>query len=275
MFFLMPDILNQNGDVEMKNKVIIQKVKVFTLSLLLTVGVASVTGYAAEPISLPQEKVITSENSQVLRQFSSRLQNIDRQLASIDALVTRIESAKLVAEKEKYAEELDTALSVYAKSMKESYETAVQQAGLAANSQSKQGSLALLKPFEDLASRHESTLKRLDGRAQNIMSQKSSSIFEPAENWNVASGLIMIEKISDFFVPSANAAIALKVYSACHQNPPDNNACALAIVNGTKETAAAYNAFIECWNRYESVRPKWLRALKRLGCTALYIAKLA
>ena len=101
-------------------------------------------------------------------QFSTSLQARERELASIEQLFTRIEAAKLPAEKEKLFNELSQPLDAYAKGMMESINTALKQAELAAKTQGKEGSTGLVKPFEDLAVKHEQRMKLLDARAEKI-----------------------------------------------------------------------------------------------------------
>ena len=101
-------------------------------------------------------------------QFSTSLQARETELASIEQLFTRIEAAKLPAEKEKLFDELSQPLDAYAKGMMESVDTALKQAELAAKSQGKQGSTGLVKPLEDLAVKHEIRTKTLDERSQKI-----------------------------------------------------------------------------------------------------------
>ena len=101
-------------------------------------------------------------------QFSTSLQARERELASIERLFTRIEAAKLPAEKEKLFNELSQPLDAYAKGMLENLNTALKQAELAAKTQGKEGSTGLVKPFEDLAVKHEQRMKLLDARAEKI-----------------------------------------------------------------------------------------------------------
>ena len=101
-------------------------------------------------------------------QFSTSLQARERELASIEQLFTRIEAAKLPGEKERLFNELSQPLDAYAKGMMESSNTTLKQAELAAKTQGKEGSTGLLKPFEDLAVKHELKMKTLDERAQKI-----------------------------------------------------------------------------------------------------------
>ncbi|HYR21520.1 MAG TPA: hypothetical protein VEP30_01170 [Chthoniobacterales bacterium] len=230
-----------------------------TLSLCFGVIFTHATGYAAEAKVSPA-------------QFRSRLQGHDRQLTSIEASFTQIEAARATADKDKYADALNDTMAAYAKGMMESFDTATKQAELANKSQGKEGSIALLKQFEDLAAKHERTLKQLDARAQKMKAPPEASAYEPAEGDN---GWSLLEKIGDFFISPAQAAIAVSTYNQCHQSPPNQAACAQAIVNAVTQGNAARNVFNTCWNNQESVRPKWWRAVKRAACTAVLVARLA
>jgi hypothetical protein len=240
----------------------------YGLPLLLAIGIL----LAGEPVFAQERRAAGEIVSPA--QFGTRLQGNDRQLVSIEQLFTRMEAAKVTADKEKYSDDLSDALAAYAKAIMESFDTANKQAELAAKSEGKGGSTALLKPFEDLAVKHENRLKQLDERAQKIMgSPKSSSISEPAEGGRVAGGWPMLEKISDFFISPARAAIALSVYTACHQNNPP--LCTQYTAWGITQTQAAWVIFNACWNNLEGTRPKWWRAILRASCTTGLVVRLA
>lgn len=208
-------------------------------------------------------------------QFSIKLKDHDRQLALIEELVTRIEGAKMNEDKEKHANDLNDALAVYAKGMLESFDTAIKQTELSSNTKGKQGSVALLKSFEDLAVKHENKLKQIDARAQKIISLKSSSITGQAGSANVVYAEPIIDNIINFFFPNAQAAIALSIKSACSANPPNQTACNQAIITGATNANQARYEFNRCWAAQENVRPKAWRAVKRIDCTLALIAKLA
>jgi hypothetical protein len=200
----------------------------------------------------------------------SALQGNDRQLTSIEALFTQIESAKTDADRDKHADDLEARLAAYAKAMVGSFDAAIKQAELAAKSAGKEGSTEPLKAFEDQAVKHENALKQLDNRGQKLL-PKSGSISEPAKGGKLALG----GTIGDFFISPAEAAIALSVYNPCHLHPPTQPACNTAIANGITQAAAAHTAFNNCWNGLEGVRPKWWRAIRRVGCVVVLTARLA
>lgn len=102
-------------------------------------------------------------------QFNANLQGHDRQLSSIEAFFGQLESTKSLGDR--YSDDASSLMTVYAKAMMESYDTAIRQTELAAKSQGKEGSTALLNSFEDLAVRHENRLKLLDNKTQRILSQ--------------------------------------------------------------------------------------------------------
>ncbi|MBI2174675.1 MAG: hypothetical protein HYU33_05725 [Candidatus Omnitrophica bacterium] len=268
-------------------------------------------------------------------QVGTRLQDNDRQLASIEQLFTRIEAAKLITDN--YADELSVPLAAYAKAMMESFDTAIKQAELAAKSQGKEGSTALLKPFEDLAVKHENRMKQLDMRAQKIVLQikegavqidksllqqltpqergeflqtlhprgvkemeqrhpelfkeppkpkgqpsgrKSSSTAEPAEGGKVARGWPMLEKISDFFISPAQAAIAIPVTAACTGPAVVFDLCGQATLIASNQISQAQTTFTACWNAAHGGGNKhwkhfhW-KATMQTACTAVLVARLA
>lgn len=225
-------------------------------------------------------------------QFKDALQARDRQLTSIEQLFTRIEAAKLPAEKEKLSDELSQPLAAYAKGMIEDFDTAMKQAQLAAKSQGRQGSIGLLKPFEDQAVKHEQRMKNLDARAQKIggdiekgegagETKKSSSIVEPAK---VAHGWPMLARISDFLISPAHAALAIPVVAACGSLVAGNEAawlpCVKSFVIAIPAGVAAVNQFDACWgaaHRHKLRRDGHIHfpALMHTACTATLVAKLA
>lgn len=306
----------------MNSKSINRNVWALTLSLCLGVIFTHATGYAAQERGTAGGIVSPA-------QVGTRLQDNDRQLASIEQLFTRIEAAKLITDN--YADELSVPLAAYAKAMMESFDTAIKQAELAARSQGKEGSTALLKPFEDLAVKHENRMKQLDGRAQKIVLQikegavqfdksllqqltpqergeflqtlhprgvkemeqrhpelfkgpptrpKSSSTAEPAEGGKVARGWPMLEKISDFFISPAQAAIAAGVAAACTGPAVVFDLCGQATLIASNQTSQAQTTFTACWNAAHGGGNKHWKHLHWKGtmqtaCTAVLVAKLA
>lgn len=239
------------------------------------------------PSSTSQAGIIVSP-----AQFKDVLQARERQLTSIEQLFTRIEVSRLPAEKEKHADELDNILAAYAKGMIEDFDTAMKQAELAAKSQGKQGSIGLVKPFEDQAVKHEQSMKNLDARAQKLgrdiekgETKKSSSIAEPTEAAKVARGWPMLEKISNFLISPAHAAIAIPVVAACSKTniqlsntpptPAQYAACDQASQIASSLRVQAQTAFNTCWNKHEGTRPKLWRSTLRTGCVTALVAKLA
>ena len=223
-------------------------------------------------------------------QFSSSLQARERELASIEQLFTRIEAAKLPAEKEKLSEGLSAPLDAYAKGMIESINTALKQAELAAKSQGKEGSTGLLKPFEDLAVKHEQRMKQLDVRAKKIGSEiekeKSSSIADPKDGAKVARGWPLMEKVSDFLIPPAHAALAIPTVGVCGPLTVASVGTAfvacLAIIGTTIPLiATAVNQFSTCWSQAHNHRVRkgdghYHNAdLMRVTCATILIVKLA
>lgn len=198
-------------------------------------------------------------------QIGSDLRANDRQLMSIEGLVRQIEAAKTSAAKDRLADTLETSVAAYARAMVASFNAAIKQA--------EQGNVESLKSFEEHATNHENRLKQLDERGQK-MAPRSGLIQEPAKAGKAALGWLL-ETIGDFLISPAQAAIALSVYNACHQNPPNQAACASAVAGGPGQVSAAYATFNNCWNSLDGVRPKWWRAIRRAGCAAALTARLA
>ena len=229
-------------------------------------------------------------------QFSTSLQARERELASIEQLFTRIEAAKLPAEKEKLFNEISQPLDAYAKGMIENINTALKQAELGAKSQNKEGSTGLIKPFEDLAVKHEQRMKKLDERAQKIdrdiekgerePPKQTSSITEPTDGVKVARGWPMLEKISDFLIPPAHAALAIPAVGVCGPLTVASAGTAfvacLAIIGTTIPLVAlAASQFTVCWNAAHNHKykngDKHYHGMNgmRTACTLILIAKLA
>ena len=229
-------------------------------------------------------------------QFSTSLQARERELASIEQLITRIEAARLPSEKEKLSEGLSAPLDAYAKGMIENINTALKQAELGAKSQNKEGSTGLLKPFEDLAVKHEQRMKKLDERAQKIdrdiekgegePPKKTSSIAEPAEGTKVARGWPMLEKVSDFLISPAHAALAIPAVAACGPLTVASAGtafilCLTAVGTTIPLVGLAVSKFSTCWSAAHNHRIKngdkhyHNMDLMRTSCIAILIATLA
>jgi hypothetical protein len=205
------------------------------------------------------------------------LQANDSQLKSIEELFAQIGTAKTDGDKDKFADKLESQLSTYTKGMVASFGTALKQAELAAKSKGKEGNVEELKAFEDLAVRHENKLKQLEEQGKKM---KSGSILEPAEVGKVALDWRLLDKIGDFFISPAEAAIALAVYNVCHglnssSTPAQWAACNQAIAAAGPQRSAAQAAYNACWNGYEDRRPKWWRAILRASCVVVLVARLA
>lgn len=246
---------------------------VWTLTLSLCLGLifTQPTGYAAAEERSSTGAVVSAPA------FMARLQSNDKQLTSIETLMARMDAAKSSADKDKYADNLNDTLAAYSKAMLESFDTATKQAELANNSQGREGNIALLRQFEGLAVRHERKLKQVDARAQRMMkaSPGTTSTSDPDEGDEVAGVWSILNKIGDFFVTPAQAAIALSGYNACSQKPPNQVACAAAIAKGIIDGNTARVQFNTCWNNQANVKPAWWRALKRTACTVALVARLA
>lgn len=217
-------------------------------------------------------------------QFGTRLQAIDKQLTSIEQLFGRIEAAKLAADKDRHAEELNNSLDAYTKAMLESFDTALGQADTAAKKQGREGSMALLKPFEAHAEKHANRLKKLEDQAQKMASQKSSSISEPAAGGNLARAWPLLEKVSDFFISPTQAAIALTTVAPCSNLNPKSTppptaaqyaACAKAILAAHNQRITAQNTYNACVVKANQALTKTGRAARRTLCAIALGVRLA
>jgi hypothetical protein len=204
---------------------------------------------------------------------NAELQNNEKQLVSIEALFGQLEAAKTDDERDKYSDNLDSSLAAYAKAMVASFYAGVDQAKLAAKTGNKEGDLAAVKSFEDLAHGHADRLDSLDSQAQKLL-PKAGSITEPASG-NKVFGWAMLEDLRDFFVSPADAAIAIPVIAACQGSTVNPVACAAAISTSVTQAAAAQATYNNCWNAQANVKPKWWRAVKRAVCVAALVARLA
>lgn len=201
----------------------------------------------------------------------------DSQLTSIETLFDQIDTAKADGDKDKLAGNLERRLSDYGRAMTAAFNAAVRQAELAAKSKGKQGSVEALKTFEDVAAKHEQRLKQLDERAKKM---RSGSILDLFNGSRLALGWRMLDTLGSFIVTPAEAAIAAVPYSICaglnsNSTAAQWAACNSAIATAIVQRQTAQANFNTCWNNLEGVRPKWWRAVRRAGCTALYIARLA
>jgi len=196
----------------------------------------------------------------------------DKQLSSIETVFSQIEAAKTTDERDKLSDNFENQLSSYAKGMLSSYDAAVMEATLSAKSQGKEGGIERLKAFEDLAVRHEVRLKALEERGKKLL-PRGGSLMVP--HGKVQYGWLLLDKIGDFFVSPAEAAIALSIWNPCHTHPAAQPACNNAIASGVTQTAAAQSTFNSCWGSKEGVRPKWWRAILRAGCVTALGVRLA
>lgn len=267
------------------------------VALFSLIAFGAGTSFAQTERAAPERPSPSSQSGITVpsAQFTTALQASDRQLASIEQLFTRIEAAKLPAEKEKLFNEISQPLDAYAKGMIENINTALKQAELGAKSQNKEGSTGLLKPFEDLAVKHEQRMKKLDERAQKIdrdiekgegETKKSNFIPEPAEGAKVARGWPMLEKVSDFLISPAHAALAIPAVAVCGPLTVASagsafSAC-LAIVGTTiPAVALAVSQFSSCYGLAHNHRRTQGHGhyhnlgIMRFTCAVTLIAKLA
>lgn len=207
--------------------------------------------------------------------FVSALRRADTQLASIESGFNQLQRAP-AARGDALADAFDAQQRGYAENMIAQYSEALNQTRRFNQTNGRDGTIAGLKLFEDLAVRHEAKLKVLADRARAAGSASggASRAIPPAVADVRQSGGVL-DSIAGFFIPQANAAIALRVYTICNQQPRNQAACAAAIAQGVIDGNAARATFNRCWASHEGVRPKKLRAFYRSLCTAALVVRLA
>jgi hypothetical protein len=137
--------------------------------------------------------------------------------------------------------------------------------------------LAQLNQFELLAQSHERRTQVLSQRADAMAAGRPLTFQLPVASPLQASTAILAAA-HDYVFPPAQAMIALTVYNACKKDSSGNvnqKACAAAVAQGLVDSNAARVTFNSCWASLESVRPKWWRSVRRAGCTAALVARLA
>ena len=100
------------------------------------------------------------------------------------------------------------------------------------------------KAAKDLEQKHPDLFKGT--------SSKSSSVLEPSVSDRVALNWPTLEKISDFLIRPAHAAIALKVYLACKSNSDGTPLTAAQWSNCAAVTQAAITEKNQAWATYQT-----------------------
>lgn len=235
----------------------------FSYRTVAIMGVAVVTTGAAAALLEPAGQSDAA--------FTSSLRASETQLATIDRTFQQVERATATgAATDAAAGQLEMQQADYVKGMNARYSEALGQVQLIVTSKGKAGSVAGLKAFEDLAQVHEARLKILAGRARAFAPQGTQRIAPPAY---VAQREAAWSPI-DLIIPRARAAIALTVYNACKQ-PRNDAACVAAIAKAKTDVQTANQNFNSCWASYENTRPKKVRAILRIVCTATLVGRLA
>lgn len=237
---------------------------------LLSAAALSAVAIGAVTSAVAQDKM------SVTAQFSGKLRGVDAQLGVIERTFQSIESQTSTTERDAQTLGFEREQVSYAVNMLSQYDYALAQADLAMKSNGRTGTVELLNAFETVAKRHEGRLGVLYQRAEKLaarggtaaISWRHAPVAAAPSNWLVAY-------IGDLLVPSAHAAIALQVYSACNQNPKNNVACVQAIAKGVVDGKNAKTTFDACWAKYANTLPKIVRNAKRLGCTLALTARLA
>lgn len=206
--------------------------------------------------------------------FTAQLRVSDGQLGTVERSFSQIEAARTPAAKDALAAPFEAQQDAYAKSMLSQYSTALAQADLSMKSKGTKGSVQLVSSFERQAQSHERRLNALFARGQNLKPAGAAS-WTPIALPRAEEQETAFSMIGSFFIPQAKAAIALRVYNACHGNPVNQAACAQAIVAGVVDGNTARATYNACWSSKEGVRPKWWRAVLRAGCVTALVARLA
>jgi hypothetical protein len=227
-----------------------------SLAVLFSVGSAFAADEAAR---------VNMNTTALIQQSNAKLQANDRKLSEIEGIIARAESAR-GKDKDQLSDSLSTSLSVYAKGMMDSFDTAINQAQMAAKSEGKRGTLELIEPFEALASKHEQQMNQASERGLHVWPDGRVSFLK----MNNDSHWVMLDSISDFFISPAQAAIAVPVVTAC-KSPTNWSICTPALATAAQQALVAKSEFKTCWDAAK----KPGQGIKRALCTAKLVARLA
>jgi hypothetical protein len=197
-------------------------------------------------------------------------QSLDAKLTAIQQAFSALVRGKGDTDRDSIADGLEKQLSEYKGAMSVAYEQASKRAELAARTPADRRGFEMIATFERLAVRHEDALRVLNDQG-SLIGRKLGYLEWPAARRLVPASYGVL----DVIFPPANAAIAAGVSAICGATNVTVAACAAAVAAGVVATGNASATFNSCWASYEGTRPKWLRALRRAGCTAVYVAKLA
>jgi hypothetical protein len=168
--------------------------------------------------------------------WPAELAKVDAQLTSIEAGVERMRAAKTDAARDAIAEGVEAEQRRYAAALYAQYSAALRTTAGFARSKGQTGSLAPLRVFEDLAQAHEKRLKAVETKAKALRGGAVGFVPLPIDRPQPG----VMSRVASFFIPSANAAIALSVYNVCNRKPFDAVACAAATAQGVSQGNAAY-----------------------------------
>lgn len=203
--------------------------------------------------------------------WPAELAKVDAQLTSIEAGVERMRAAKTDAARDAIAAGVEAEQKRYAVALYGQYSAALRTTSRFASTKGKVGSLEPLRVFEDLAQAHEIRLKAIETNARALRGGAVGFVPTPIDR----SQPDVMSRVAGFFIPSANAAIALSVYNVCNRKPFNAVACAAATAQGVSQGNAAYATYNSCWAKQEGVRPKWWRATLRAACATALGVRLA
>lgn len=233
---------------------------------------------AVSALPLAYSAVAVTPAQQVAHQSALRVN--EQSLVLLERTQARIEATKTDAARDALAPAYEEQQLRYVNAMQRQHDTAIKAVSNSAGGPRwvrYEQALADLNQFEQLAQRHERRTMVLSKRAEAMATSRPTSFNIPVAAPLHASGSILAAA-HDYIFPPAHAMIALTVYNACKKDSNgtvNQKACAAAAAKGLADSNAARNTFNSCWSSLEGVRPKWWRSVRRAGCTAALVARLA
>lgn len=226
---------------------------------------------AAGAAAFGSTMVVAQSDGPATNMRASRLRILDRSVSAIEQTFSELTKATAAPEGNAMSARFEAQQIEYAGAMLSEYNAALQQADLASKTGGRQGSIEALNNFELVAKSHEDRLRILDSRAQRVIENRGAPTASlPSSSPLLASADRFVGSLVGMIIAPAHAAIALNVYNICKGNG-QSPACLQAIAKGVIDGKAAKSTFDTCWNS----KTKPFLALKRAGCTAVFVARLA
>ncbi|HYX24229.1 MAG TPA: hypothetical protein VFC23_08770 [Thermoanaerobaculia bacterium] len=255
-------------------KRICRSIPLFVLALCITGGA----------LQAQEEKRGTNDSGAPnLAAYRNELLQNREHLNRAESAVAKIEREKRVTEEDSAA--IDRELYAYATAIKSAYDRASQQAETAGKTKGKQGSVGHFITFEETAQADQKKVERIQKRleaidrkiqSKEIRLDERSSFRDPAAGSDVpAAAPSLYDTVvaclgGDWsLVDSAEASLALPCVAPC--SAQNWGACAACIVSKAPGAVSAWNSFQSCWNGAH----KPFQALKRAGCVAVFLARIA